>query len=281
MPRSGSSQSNAEGSRRSSGEAAVSSAALEIEPSQVVSIFRTLDKAVRDNALIVREGPRDKEFHLQDWFSSQLADAGITHESAGRNSYPDFLLVDTHEGFEIKGLAYPGRHANLDANSRVPRGKHKGMTIYYVFGRYPKKPQTDEYPVKDLVVCHGDFFNVDHDYEHRNDHFVGFGSFGDIKVRDRKMYIMPTPYALLDGIVDRVTLILPSEMTVDLQSLKVVGNITRSEIEEKIVAYEFDLATNALTTRTSQNPNEDREHSFTAYRSIDGNDDPVTLREPS
>ena len=41
----------------------------------------------------------------------------------------------------------------------------------------------------DLVVCHGDFLNADHDYVHKNKSVKGFGSYGDIMIRDRKMYV--------------------------------------------------------------------------------------------
>jgi hypothetical protein len=49
------------------------------------------------------------------------------------------------------------------------------------------------YPVLDLMLCHGSFLNADISYEHKNKSFRGFGSYGDILVRDRKMYVAPTP----------------------------------------------------------------------------------------
>ena len=64
----------------------------------------------------------------------------------GRNSYPDFRIVSHIEGYELKGLAYPGRDASFDSNSQVPTGLHNGRTIYYVFGRYPKIPDGDTIP---------------------------------------------------------------------------------------------------------------------------------------
>jgi len=38
-----------------------------------------------------------------------------------------------------------------------------------------------------LVICHGDFLNADHDYVHKNKSVKGFGTYGDILIRDRKM----------------------------------------------------------------------------------------------
>lgn len=46
-----------------------------------------------------------------------------------------FGLVEKPEGYEIKGLAYPGREKDYDANSNVPTGFHNGRTIFYIFGR--------------------------------------------------------------------------------------------------------------------------------------------------
>lgn len=66
-------------------------------------------------------------------------------------------------GYEVKGLGWPGREANYDCNSQVPRGIHNGRTIYYVFGRYPSGADENEYPVIDLIICHGNFLNSDHD----------------------------------------------------------------------------------------------------------------------
>ena len=123
-------------------------------------------------------------------------------------------MVATTEGYELKGLAYPGRDASFDSNSQVPTGFHNGRTIYYVFGRYPKNPDGNSYPVLDLVICHGDFLNADHEYVHKNKSVKGFGSYGDILIRDRKMYVVPTPFRIAEGLAHQLTLILPAEMEV-------------------------------------------------------------------
>jgi hypothetical protein len=90
---------------------------------------------------------------------------------------------------------------------------HNGRTTYYVFGRYRYPANTDdsEYPVIDLVLCHGDFLNADHTYVHKNKSFRGFGSYGDLLVRDRKMYVAPTPFALTSGTTGQATLIAPGD----------------------------------------------------------------------
>lgn len=233
--------------------------------SSISAIFRNCVRAVRDGALIVRELHRDKEFHFQNWFRDRLEDMDLKYDSPGRNSYPDFRLVHHAEGFELKGLAYPGREADYDSNSRVPCGEHNGRRIYYVFGRYPAEPDGDGYPVLDLVLCHGSFLNADNTYTHKNRSFRGFGSYGDILVRDRKMYVAPTPFALAEGTAHRRTLIVPAEQEVD-DALVDVGTLVRREVEQLVVSYHFDLLANKLDTVGMPNPHAGAEHVFKAYR---------------
>jgi len=61
--------------------------------------------------VIQRVSRSDKEFHFQNWVGARLDDAGLQHDSLGRNSYPDFTLVHQPEGYEVKGLQWPGREA--------------------------------------------------------------------------------------------------------------------------------------------------------------------------
>lgn len=234
---------------------------------QVEQVYLALDDAIQRDVLITREGSRDKEFHFQEWFQARLSEASIEHVVNGRNSYPDVTLTDSPEGFEIKGLAHPGRVATFDANSNIPTGLHDGRTIYYVFGRYPKEADSNEYPVIDLVLCHGDLLNADREYVHQNKSVKGFGSYGDIMIRDRKMYVVPTPFALLDGTPFRRTLILPDNMSVKNDRLTPVSRFLRRQSEYSLLAYEFDLRSNNLEARLSANPTSDTEHWFTAYRS--------------
>jgi hypothetical protein len=227
-------------------------------------VFVACANAMRSAVLIQRVSSSDKEFHFQNWVEARIGEAGFDHDTPGRNSYPDFTLVRHPDGYEVKGLKYPGREANYDSNSRVPTGVHNGRTIYYVFGRYPDTSEM-EYPVLDLVLCHGDFLNADHDYLHVNKSFKGFGSYGDLLVRDRKMYVAPTPFALADGTVGRATLITPDNFDDD-QRLESVGDLVRTETSDLVVGYSFDLRTSTLTPELAPNPWAGVEHGFRAYR---------------
>lgn len=232
---------------------------------QVFDAFLACEEAIRTGKFIRRSSRDDKEFHYQNWFKKRLEDSGILFDAPGRNSYPDFTLVKTTEGFELKGLAFPGRDADYDCNSQVPTGSHNGREIFYVFGRYPKDPERDEYPVYDLVMVHGDFLNCTHDYVHKNKSIKGFGSYGDIMIRDRKMYVAPTPFSLTKGTEREITLILPAETPSD-KRLKSVGALTRVESKQLVVGYNFDLRTNELTPQFIANPGAGRKHQFTAFR---------------
>lgn len=231
----------------------------------VVRVFQRCVEAIRQGSLIERVSSTDKEFHFQNWFKLRLEESGLNFEAGGRNSYPDFRMVATTEGYEVKGLAYPGRDASFDSNSQAPSGFHNARTIYYVFGRYPKKPDGDAYPVLDLVICHGDFLNADHEYTHENKSVKGFGSYGDVLIRDRKMYVVPTPFRLVEGVAHQQTLILPSGEEPGHRFTD-VGDLSRREADHLIVGYRFDLRTSELFTKSAPNPGAGKEHLFRAWR---------------
>lgn len=236
-------------------------------------IFEQCVIAIQAGVLIESVSAKDKEFHFQNWFQKRMDVLNLHFEGSGRNTYPDFSLVKHAEGYEVKGLAWPGREKDYDSNSQVPTGYHNGRQIFYVFGRYPAdlsnfvehKNGHKQYPVVDLVICHGDFLNADHNYVHKNKNIKGFGTYGDIMIRDRKMYVAPTPFALTDGTTGMSTLILPEEMDSDAR-FKEVGRLCRKESENLVVGYNFDLRTNELTAERVPNPSAGVEHRFVAYR---------------
>jgi|SRR5882762_684269 len=236
-------------------------------------VFEQCVRAVQDGDLIESVSAKDKEFHFQNWFQRRLQALHVHYEGSGRNTYPDFCLVEFAEGYEIKGLAWPGRERDYDSNSQVPTGQHNGRQIFYVFGRYPadlaqfadQGGGRRQYPVVDLVLCHGDFLNMDHNYIHKNKSVKGFGTYGDIMIRDRKMYVAPTPFALTEGTTGLITLILPKGFGVDYRFIN-VGKLTRVEADSLVAGYDFDLRRNALTARRIPNPNAGTPREFVALR---------------
>lgn len=93
----------------------------------------------------------------------------------------------------------------------------------------------------------------------------GFGSYGDILIRDRKMYVVPTPFHLVDGVAHQQTLILPRDDAPGAGFLE-VGALRRVEAEELIVGYSFDLRTNAIVPEKIPNSGAGKAHDFRAWR---------------
>lgn len=244
----------------------------------VLAVFQRCVEAIQRGDLIERLSPEEKEFHFQNWFKKRLEETGYNFEQGARNSYPDFNIVQATDGYELKGLAYPGRDVNFDSNSQVPTGFHNGRVVYYVFGRYPKVPDGNRYPVLDLVICHGTFLNADHDYIHKNKNVKGFGSYGDIMIRDRKMYVVPTPFHLVEGVAHQRTLILPAEVKPGNPFVS-VGRLQRVEADELLAGYSFDLQTNELIPRKIPNPGAGKVHEFRAWRVEGKRTEAVKMRQ--
>ncbi|MGB7416958.1 MAG: hypothetical protein WA902_22375 [Thermosynechococcaceae cyanobacterium] len=233
--------------------------------STISETFLACSQAIADGMLIHRASAKDKEFHFQNWFQGILDSESKQFDEPGRNTYPDFRLVHHSLGYEIKGLGFPGRVNDYDCNSQIPHGVYRGRQIAYVFGRYPSKPEGSTYPVIDLVICHGSFLNANDEYVHKNKSIRGLGSYGDILLRDRKMYVAPTPFGLLEGVERQVTLILPTDWPAP-DGLAEVGQITRTEAQQKMTGYQFDLTLNELTATWGDNPTGGTTHEFVAYR---------------
>jgi hypothetical protein len=105
----------------------------------------------------------------------------------------------------------------------------------------------------------------------------GFGSYGDILIRDRKMYVVPTPFRLLDGVAHKQTLVLPADVEVGKGFFE-IGHLERQEAAELIVGYSFSLKTSEIVPEKVPNPDAGREHLFRAWRLSGSSEDPVSMR---
>ncbi|MDL2343900.1 hypothetical protein QOL99_07025 [Deinococcus sp. MIMF12] len=245
-------------------------------PSLCADIFIACCEAMNRQDLLRKRSASDKEFFFQDWMRQRLAEVVGDHFSdVGRNGYPDFVLSGAPEGYELKGLALPGRKT-IDSNSRFPQPVHQGRRIYYVFGRYPQTLDLN-LGLSDLLICHASFINA-HSGEPRNRSFLGYGSYGDLLLRDRKMYVFPLPFYTAHGTAGNRTLILPAAVPAD-DRLVCVGELVRREVDQLVAGYSFEFGTDTLTPRFVPNPAAGQEHRFRAYRMAGQPGDPVTLED--
>lgn len=78
-------------------------------------VFEQCVHAVQAGELIESVSAKDKEFHFQNWFRNCLKRLDIHFEGSGRNTYPDFCVIEPAEGYEVKGLAWPSPRARRDS----------------------------------------------------------------------------------------------------------------------------------------------------------------------
>jgi hypothetical protein len=101
-------------------------------------------------------------------------------------------------------------------------------------------------------------------------------------IRDRKMYVAPTPFALTEGTTGLMTLIVPERLATPPDTFQEVGRLARVEAAELVIGYTFDLRTNELTAQRVQNPRAGTAHRFVAYRLKSQAAKPVSmLKRPS
>ena len=133
--------------------------------------------------------------------------------------HPDLVLEhdNTHLDLECKSLEASAQfvetgsgvpcRTTIDFNSTVPCGRenYKGkferyiplkgqpLPMFYALGLYGEVE--DENRVVSFLLVDGNYINRDYPLhqQHRNISRGGFGSYGDGKIRERKMYIFPNP----------------------------------------------------------------------------------------
>ncbi|MGV3713248.1 hypothetical protein [Pseudolysinimonas sp.] len=229
------------------------------------TVWRVFDECVRAVAsgLPTPKTTDDKEFHFQRWVADRIALAGHGDIDTGRNRYPDFPIPGTTEAYEVKGITVGSREKDFDSNSALPSGSHDGRDVFYVFGRYESVgPKT---VVRDLVIAHGSLLNAGGGFDAKNTSMRVVGSFGDVLLRDRKMYVAYTPYSLLTNVYDACTLVLPTGWPGRPDDVHAVGAFSRTEHANILVGYEADLRENTLEGKFEPNPQAGRVHGYEAW----------------
>lgn len=102
------------------------------------------------------------------------------------------------------------------------------------------------------------------------------GSYGDMMIHDRKMYVAPTPYELTSGTGRQVTFIAPGNFTPS-RSLKLAGVFTRIESAKLIRGYSFDMVSHVITPALIANPDAGKNYPFTVFRAAEAKRPEVTL----
>src|SRR5437899_1444411 len=105
-----------------------------------LEVFVRCADAIRANKLIRRESKQDKEFHFQNWFKARLSETGLNFEVGGRNTYPDFRLVASTDGFEVKGLRIPDARPTTTAIAKFHRAATTGGLSSISSGVIPPSP---------------------------------------------------------------------------------------------------------------------------------------------
>lgn len=236
----------------------------------VADVFLACDQAVANNVPLRPPDPGRSGSPFQNWFEDSLRHAGIRSRGFGANAWPDFALEDFDEGYELKGLEVPGRWNDFDANSRLPKGTHDGREIYYVFGRYPKGADRKGLPLSDFVICIGSFLSREGYPIHKNTSVRGAGSYGDVLIRVRKMFVPPTPFRSVQGTIGQRTLIVTDSTASKLDSderIERVGELERVEATEHVQSIMIDLGVPGLQVKTVPNTaSGGRVHHFVAFR---------------
>ena len=98
------------------------------------------------------------------------------------------------------------------ATARYHRGSTTGGPSITSSADTRRSPTGIPIPCSTWCSATATFLNADHEYTHKNKSIKGFGSYGDIMIRDRKMYVVPTPFHLVEGVAHRQTLILPHDV---------------------------------------------------------------------
>lgn len=239
-------------------------------------ILRQCEAAVNAEVRTQRQG-RDKEFHFQDWVGDRIKSANYSYPAREkRNTFPDFPIDGLDEAYEVKGITEGSRERDFDSNSTLPANEHNGHRVYYIFGRYEGSEKGGETPrVLDLVIVDGAYLNSGATLTAKNRSLRALGSYGDILLRDRKMYAPYTPYKNLSGLRGHCTLIVQSDEQPPNSDFVEVGRITRRESDQILVGYRADLIADTLTGEYEPNPHAGRAYEFVAYRTSAASTEPV------
>jgi hypothetical protein len=159
-------------------------------------------------------------------------------------------------GFIETGSGVPCR-TTIDFNSTVPCGQehYKGkfrhyaalkgqpLRTFYALALYGEIE--DESHVLSFLLVDGNYINRDYGLhqEHRNISRGGFGSYGDGRIRERKMYIFPNPLTDEDLVSSMSLIAEAGDLVADFPQLScVMTKVRRTPVGMEYLFYVYQLA---------------------------------------
>jgi hypothetical protein len=200
---------------------------------------------VRERHPVIYERGRTELF--SEWFRDNLSFQSVDVHT-GR--HPDIVIVEPNaiEGYELKSAR--SRSAGVQYNSTPPCGTmpHGSGTIpcFYVFADYQVPRGQGHGYLQDLVIVDGDYINNDYSIvlQHGTHYTRDFGSYGDGRIRHRRMYHFPNPMKDLPAGVYLVSKIVGGQA--QFPNIALVQSVTRKD--KQGVDHTFCLYTNTLLT---------------------------------
>lgn len=157
-------------------------------------VFSQICKALRkeENPLIYEKGKHEL---FSNWFVSNIEFASV---DVYQGRHPDVVITENNhiEGYELKSAK--SRNADVQYNSTPPCGTmlYQGIEVkcFYVFADYNLDSTQTQGFGEDLIIVDGDYINSDFGLvEQHSTSYEPCGSYGDGRIRHRKMYHFPNP----------------------------------------------------------------------------------------
>lgn len=200
--------------------------------------FDVCQGLIRNRHPVIYQRGRTELF--SQWFRDQPTFENI---NAHLGTHPDIVITETSyiEGYELKSAR--SRNAQVQYNSTPPCGTmsygNRRIKGFYVFADYNLDTSQEVGHLQDLVIVDGDFINSDYALveRHRTD-YEPCGSYGDGRIRHRRMYHFPNPMSLLESGI----LLVSKDSNLEAQfsefvKLHLINRLDRADVKNVFYVY--------------------------------------------
>jgi hypothetical protein len=251
--------------------------------SPAAAVAAAVAGAARARIPVRARGGHDKEFGVQDWVETALRTSDATITPSPRNTHPDLWYADGtgRVAVEVKSLEEraDGRacRRDIDFNSTAPTQTVDGDRCLLTF--VTSRPVAGERHVG--TVCVADMAVIsDAAPDAPNSSLVGAGSWGDGRIRNRRMYVFDHPVTLcasynidirgyLSAIFDSTTIDTGTQTLLEQHDFEPVGTITRRAPDLIVVSYSVSCEDGTLTAHHAPNPRAGATSEFVVWRSTE------------